>query len=62
MWAFIIAGIVLVGSVLLALFIAFAQGMATAPSYDDTPRNTMIGGAIIAALIAGSHWFPHLGW
>jgi hypothetical protein len=36
MWAFIIAGIVLVGSVLLAFFIAFGQGMSTAPSYDNS--------------------------
>lgn len=62
MGAFIIAGLVLAGSVALAFFVGFAQSMATSPHYDNTPRSIMIGGAIVAALIVASHWLPHIGW
>jgi hypothetical protein len=62
MGAFILAGLVFVGAILLAGFVSFAQGMAAAPHYDNTPRSILIGGVVLAALIAASHWLPHIGW
>ncbi len=62
MGAFILAGIVLIGAFLLALLVAFAQGMATAPQYDSSPLYIFWSGAALAVLIAASHWFPHIGW
>lgn len=61
MGAFIIAGLVLAGALGLAFIVALAQGMATAPHYDSTPATIAISGAVLAALIAASHWL-HIGW
>jgi hypothetical protein len=60
--AFVLAGLVLLGSLALAFLIAFAQGMATAPQYDNSPLFITIAGAVSAALIAATHWLPHIGW
>ena len=62
MWAFIIAGIVFLITVAIAFVIGYAQGMADAPVYDNTPLHVLIGGTILSILIILSHWFPHLGW
>lgn len=62
MGAFIIAAFILTGALALAFLVAFAQGMATAPQYDNTPQAIAIGGAVIATLVASSHWWPHIGW
>lgn len=62
MWAFIIAVIVFVGSIFVAFVVAYAQDMADAPVYDNTPLTFLICGTVLAVLIAASHWFPHLGW
>ena len=63
MLAFIIAGIVFVGTLVICAFIFFADMMSDAPSEPGIPFLTpFIIGTIIAVLIAASHWLPHLGW
>lgn len=62
MGSFIVAGLVLAGAILLALFVGFAQSMATAPQYDNTPTTILIAGAVVAILIVASHWLPRIGW
>jgi len=59
---FILAALIAAGSVGLAFFWGFAESMASAPRYDDTPRNILIGGLVLAAIIASSHWWPNIGW
>ena len=62
MGAFIIAGLVFVGTLVLCAFMAFAAGMSTTGNSDVPVGATFITGTVIAALIAGSHWMPHIGW
>ena len=62
MWSFILAGLMFAGSIALAFFVAFAQGMASAPRYDNTPWVIIGAGAVFSAIIVASHWLPHLGW
>jgi hypothetical protein len=62
MGAFILAGLVFLGALALAFFWAFAQGMATAPVYDNTPWHILIGGSLLALAIGATHWLPHIGW
>ena len=62
MWAFILAGIIFICSVLGAFFVGFAEGMATAPRYDNAPWTVLGIGTGLAVLVAASHWLPHLGW
>lgn len=61
MGAFILGGLVLAASVVIAIFVAFAQGMATAPHYDESPIYIAIGGAFLAVAIMATHWL-HMGW
>lgn len=61
MGAFVLAAIILVGTICLAVFVAFAEGMATAPQYDNLPRNIFVSGVIIAMGVASSHWW-HWSW
>lgn len=64
MLAFIIAGVVFAGTILLSVLMLFAAGMSDSPSASaDVPVvSTFITGTIIAALIAASHWLPHVAW
>jgi uncharacterized membrane protein len=60
MGAFILAAIIFVGICLLWLLIAFADG-------DSQTHNPILpfvsyGGFTLAALVASSHWWPHIGW
>ena len=61
MGAFILAGVVFIVSTALAFLVGFAQGMATAPHYDNTPIYIFVGGIILAVAIALTHYI-HLGW
>lgn len=66
MLAFIIAGIVVVLTVGVCLLEAFASDMSDSPSASadvnaSIPWHFGVG-LFIAAAIAGSHWFPHIGW
>jgi heme/copper-type cytochrome/quinol oxidase subunit 2 len=61
--AFILAGIVLVLGLLLAIFSEMARGMATAPSmHKSSFLIILIWTVVIAALIALSHYIPHMSW
>lgn len=62
MGAFILAGLVFVGSLAAAFLVGFAEGMASAPVYTDTPLHILIGGSVLAVVIAATHWMPHIGW
>jgi hypothetical protein len=66
MGAFIIAGSVLGLSVLWFLVQLFASGMSDSPSAAEEMSSNAVwslaGGTILAALIAASHWLPHIGW
>lgn len=62
MLAFILAGIVVVPTLAIALFIAFAGGMSDAPQ-DRGPSiwPVFVIGFGIAALLVASHYI-HLSW
>lgn len=64
MVAFILAGIVFVGTLAVSALIVFAAGMSDSPSaLTNVPvLSTFVTGTIISALIAASHWMPHLSW
>lgn len=63
MGAFIIAGIIFGLTLVACILMVFAAGMSDAPSQDSVPVvPTFIGGTIIAALVAASHWMPHINW
>lgn len=63
MGAFIFAGIIAFVTLFLAVLSEMARGMASAPSMH--PSNfwpILIPGWLLAAVIAASHWLPHIGW
>lgn len=63
MAAFILAGIVALATIALAILSELARGMATAPSMHPSRFLSILAiGLPIAALIAASHWLPHIGW
>jgi uncharacterized membrane protein YdcZ (DUF606 family) len=62
MGAFIIAAILFIGTVFVSLVVAFAEGMAAAPAYDNVPLYIFIGGCVLCGIIIASHWLPHIGW
>lgn len=64
MLAFIFAGIVFAGTLVVSVVMIFAAGMSDSPSAaENVPvLSTFITGTIIAGLIAASHWLPHLSW
>jgi hypothetical protein len=62
MGAFILAILIFVAGVILAVFVAFAEGMASAPKYDNAPVVIFCIGVVLAVLVAASHWLPHIGW
>lgn len=66
MGAFVVAGIVAVITILITLFMLFAAGMSDAGYAARDAEHQAIGvfltGMIIAALIAATHWLPHIGW
>lgn len=63
MGAFILAGIVAFIAFGIAVFSEFARGMATAPSMHPSYfLQILIPGVVAAAIIAATHWLPHIGW
>lgn len=63
MAAFILAGAVALATLALAILSELARGMATAPSMHRSRFVSILSiGLPIAALIAVSHWLPHIGW
>jgi hypothetical protein len=63
MGAFVLAGLIAFGTFLVAIFAEFARGMAPAPSMQPSYfLSILIPGLGLAALVAVSHWLPHIGW
>ena len=61
MGAFILAGIVFVGTLALSGLMLFASMMSDSTDNNMPITETLIGGTIIAVLIAASHW-AHMTW
>jgi hypothetical protein len=63
MGAYIVAGFVFAITCLVCCAIVFANGMAPAPGTNDTPiLPAFVVGAVIAVLVAATHFLPHIGW
>jgi hypothetical protein len=62
MWAFILAFLVFAGFTFWAFVVGTAEGMADAPRYSNTPLVIFIFGALLAIVIACTHWLTFLGW
>lgn len=62
--SFILAGVVALGTLALCALMAFAAGMSSNPSASAQVRvwPTFVTGMAIAALLAASHWLPHISW
>jgi hypothetical protein len=60
--SFVLAVLIFIGGWALAFLVAFGQGMATAPQYDNSPLYIGGAGTVIAILVAASHWLPRIGW
>lgn len=62
MGAFIIAAIIEVITLLATAAYIFGNAMSDATGNNLNPLPMLIGGTVIAALVASSHWLPHIGW
>ncbi len=62
MGAFILAGIVIIATLAIAFLQSFAVYMSTTGTGDSGAGSTLIWGFMLAAIIAASHWMPHIGW
>jgi hypothetical protein len=63
MGAFIIAGIVAFLTLAIAILSELARGMAPAPSMVSSNFFPILfTGMPMAAIIAATHWLPHIGW
>lgn len=64
MGAFVVAALVALGTILVCGLMIGAASMSDAPSAsEDMPiKSTFYTGMAVAALIAASHWLPHIGW
>lgn len=60
--AFIIAAIIELLTVLATAVYIFGNAMSDATGRNLNPFPLLIGGTVIAALVAASHWLPHIGW
>ncbi len=63
MGAFIIAGIIAVLTIAIAVFFELLRGMAPAPGMIESNfLPILLTGLSIAAIVAATHWLPHIGW
>ena len=66
MLAFIIAGLIAFGSVVAWAFAMLAASMSDSITASSdaaaTANSVLVIGLGIAALVAASHWLPHIGW
>lgn len=60
--AFYVAGFIVALSLGLGLVGLLADGMSDTPGQNSGVAPIVIGGLIVAALVAGSHWLPQIGW
>ena len=60
--ALILAAVFVIGTCIIDILMIFANGMSDAPSVQGIPvMPTFIGGMLLAAALAGSHWL-HFSW
>jgi hypothetical protein len=59
MGAFILAGLVFFGTLIVCMLIIGNDMMSGSSA---SPAPIFYGGMIISALILASHWMPHIGW
>jgi len=62
MGAFIIAVIILVLTILGTILYIFGNAMSDTTGNNLNPFPMFIGGCVLAAIVASSHWWPHIGW
>ena len=62
MGAFILAALILICAGVLAFFWEFAEGMASAPQYDNAPKVVLGVGLVLAIIVVATHWLPDIGW
>lgn len=62
MAAFIIAGIIAILTLFGTAIYIFGNAMSDTTGQNLNPWPILIGGLALAALVAGSHWIPHIGW
>jgi hypothetical protein len=63
MGAFIVAAIVFVLTCVVCFIAGFANMMSDAPTSRGEPvLPIFVTGTVIAAVIAFSHYMPHIGW
>lgn len=65
--AFIFAILILIVAIIIGLFWGFAESMATAPKYTNTPIYIIVIGVLLSIFVASTHWhwlpnIPHIGW
>jgi hypothetical protein len=62
MAAFIIAAIIEVVTILATVVYIFGTAMSDTTGTNANPFPILIGGTVIAVLVAASHWLPRIGW
>lgn len=62
MGAFILAGIIVVITLLGTVVYIFGNAMSDTTGTNLNPFPGLIGGLVLAAVVASSHWWPHIGW
>ena len=62
MGAFILAGLVAVGTLAIAGIVLLADMMSDAPGTSISPGPVLVVGFGISGVIFASHWLPHIGW
>jgi hypothetical protein len=60
--ALILAGLIALGTLGWAALQVFAAGMSDVPGAKSGAGTTLAIGLPAAALVAASHWWPHVGW
>lgn len=66
MAAFIIAAFILAAALCTAALIMFDARMSDSPPAADDVKwlagRVAFGGIVLAAMVAGTHWLPHIAW
>lgn len=62
MGAFIVAGLIVTVTLVVAVIAVWAVSMSDAPGVSSGPGWVLTVGLTAAALVAATHWLPHIGW
>lgn len=62
MGAFILAGIIVVITIIATVVYIFGTAMSDVTGQGSNPFPILIGGLVLAVLVAATHWLPHIGW